>query len=146
MTKYDFFIAGRWRNREEIKKVLDAVRAMGKSAYCFIENPFDGDGIVFKTDSDADPEGMMAKYESIEDFYNNKTARKIFDADLQGIKDSEKFLLVLPAGKSGHVEAGLAYGLGKQCIAIGPAEQNESLYFIFDKLHSSLEDFVKEAM
>lgn len=34
-------------------------------------------------------------------------------------KISKNLLLVLPAGKAAHIEAGIAYGLGKKCYAIG---------------------------
>lgn len=44
------------------------------------------------------------------------------------------FLLVLPAGKSAHIEAGIAYGLGKKCYAIGEYDVTDSLYLIFDKI------------
>jgi len=31
MAEYDFFIAGRWRNKDTIKPVLDTVRESGKT-------------------------------------------------------------------------------------------------------------------
>lgn len=58
MAKYDFFIAGRWRNKDNIKPVLDAVRGCGKTAYCFIENEYKGEAIEFKMDDD--PEAFMS--------------------------------------------------------------------------------------
>ena len=41
-------------------------------------------------------------------------------------------MLVLPSGKSGHIEAGIAYGMGKKCYAIGEFDATDSLYNIFD--------------
>ena len=41
---------------------------------------------------------------------------------------------MLPAGKSAHIEAGIAYGLGKKCYAIGEYDVTDSLYLIFDKI------------
>ena len=52
MAKYDFFIAGRWRNKDNIKPVLDLVRSYGKSAYCFLENDYKGEIIELKMDAD----------------------------------------------------------------------------------------------
>ena len=60
--------------------------------------------------------------------------RTIFEHDLKGEKNSDNFLLVLPAGKSAHIEAGIAYGLGKKCYAIGEYDVTDSLYLIFDKI------------
>ncbi len=50
------------------------------------------------------------------------------------MENSDNFLLVLPAGKSAHIEAGIAYGLGKKCYAIGEYEVTDSLYLIFDRI------------
>lgn len=60
--------------------------------------------------------------------------RTIFEHDLNGERNSDNFLLVLPAGRSAHIEAGIAYGLGKKCYAIGEYDVTDSLYLIFDKI------------
>ena len=56
-------------------------------------------------------------------------------------------LLVLPAGKAAHIEAGIAYGLGKKCYAIGEYENTDTLYNIFETIFSDeteLEEFFKK--
>jgi len=56
-------------------------------------------------------------------------------------------LVVLPAGKSAHIEAGIAYGLGKKCYAIGEYDATDSLYNIFEEIFenvSELETFLKK--
>ena len=61
-------------------------------------------------------------------------------------KNSENFLLTLPAGKFGHIEAGVAYGLGKKCYALGEYDTTDSLYNIFEKIfkdEKELENFLK---
>ena len=135
MSKYDFFIAGRWRNFPEVKKVLDAVRAEGNTAYCFIENLYEGSKVEFK--QDASIEEIMQRIESLpgeDDFIKH-----IFENDMQAQRDSENFLLVLPAGISGHVEAGAAYGMGMKCFAIGVPEKTETLYQIFDEIFPDID-------
>ena len=123
MAKYDFFIAGRWRNKDNIKPVLDAVRLSGKSAYCFIENSYEGEAIEFKMDED--PDVFMKKSEEMSQ--DHPFIRKIFDVDIAAERNSDNFLLVLPAGIAGHIEAGAAYGMGKKCYAIGQLEKTETL-------------------
>lgn len=59
---------------------------------------------------------------------------------MEAKKNSENFLLVLPAGKSGHIEAGVAYGMGKKCYAIGEFDATDSLYNIFEEIFSSKEE------
>jgi hypothetical protein len=104
MTKYDLFIAGRWRNADNIKPVLDMVRSNGSSAYCFIENDYKGE--VVELGMDNDPHIFMDQLEALDQ--NHPLIRKIFDIDITAERESECFLLVLPAGIAGHVEAGAA--------------------------------------
>ncbi len=128
--KYDFFIAGRWRNKDNVKAVLDVVRASGKSAYCFIENTYEGEKVEFRMDGNADD--SMKKTEAMSQ--TDPFIQKIFETDMQAEKNSENFILVLPAGIAGHVEAGVAYGAGKKCYAIGKPEKTETLYCIFEEI------------
>lgn len=130
MHKYDFFIAGRWRNKDNIKPVMDAVRESGHSAYCFIENEYEGEKVEFK--QDGDPEAFMKQSEELPQ--NDPLIRKIFDTDITAERAADNFLLVLPAGIAGHIEAGAAYGMGKKCYAIGQLEKTETLYCIFDQI------------
>ena len=128
--KYDFFIAGRWRNKDNVKAVLDVVRASGKSAYCFIENTYEGEKVEFRMDGNADD--SMKKTEAMSQ--TDPFIQKIFETDMQAEKNSEHFILVLPAGIAWHVEAGVAYGAGKKCYAIGKPEKTETLYCIFEEI------------
>lgn len=132
MSKYDFFIAGRWRNKDNIKPVLDAVRGSGKTAYCFIESTYEGERLSFNIHSKEDIEATMQASEAMAQ--DDPMIRKIFENDIHGERNSENFLLVLPAGIAGHIEAGVAYGMGKKCYAVGQPEKTETLYCIFDKI------------
>ena len=135
MSKYDFFIAGRWRNYAEVKIVLNTVRAHDKTAYCFIENLYQGSKVEFKQDDSI--ESVMQKLESLPK--DDEFIKQIFENDMQAQRDSDCFLLVLPAGISGHVEAGASYGMGKNCFAIGVPEKTETLYGIFEHIFPNVE-------
>jgi hypothetical protein len=130
----DFFIAGRWRNRDQLRAVVDVVRASGKTAYCFIEHDYEVDGV--KIDGDADPEGFMRQTEALH--HDDPLIRRIFEADLAAERAADHFLLVLPAGLAGHIEAGIAYGMGKPCYVLGTPEKTETLYCIFTQIFSDL--------
>ena len=143
MSKYDYFIAGRWRNYKEVKKVLEIVRASGKTAYCFIENLYEGSKVEFKQSDDI--EDIMQTLESLPT--DDAFIKEIFDKDMQAQRDADSFLLVLPAGISGHVEAGASYGMGKKCYAVGKPDKTETLYQIFDKIfqdNQSLKEFLND--
>lgn len=140
---YDFFVAGRWRNREGVKEVLDIVRDTGCTAYSFIENLYEGEKVEFSFEGDI--EVIMQKLESLPQ--EDPLVQKIFMTDLTAERNSDNFLLVLPAGISGHVEAGAAYGMGKKCYAVGALEKTETLYGIFEKIfpdNKALHNWLKE--
>ena len=139
MSKYDFFIAGRWRNRDNIRLVVDVVRRSGRSAYCFIENEYQNRNL--QIDVDGDPEAFMRQFESLSQ--SDPIIRKIFEVDMSAQREADEFILVFPAGIAAHIEAGAAYGMGKKCYAIGEPEKVESLYCIFEKVFESLEDLQK---
>lgn len=132
---YDYIIAGRWRNKDNIKPVLDMVRASGKTAYCFIENDYKGEAVEFS--ADGDPDAFMKQSEELPQ--DHPLIRKIFEVDMEAERAADTFLLVLPAGIAGHIEAGAAYGMGKKCYAIGQTEKTETLYCVFDKIFPDME-------
>jgi hypothetical protein len=141
--KYDYFIAGRWRNRQQVENVMNSLRSEGKKVYCFIENTYDGDGIKFETKPGADVESMMGAIENLNDWQANPTFRKIFENDIAAERNSEAVIVVFPAGFSAHMELGAAYGMGKKCYGIGKPEKAETLYLMFDEIFPTLEDFIE---
>lgn len=141
MNKYDFFIAGRARNKENILRICDLFDKNNISYYCFLKNEKDwGYGNSSQT-----PEERQKKFESLD--LKSDVVLKLFETDMEGERNSENLLLVLPAGKAGHMEAGIAYGLGKKCYAIGEYEATDTLYNIFEKIfkdEKELEEFLSE--
>lgn len=137
MSKYDFFIAGRWRNKDNILPVLEAVRGHGKTAYCFLENSYEGERLSFNINSQEEVETTMQASELMS--VDDPMIKKIFEADMTAQRDADNFLIVFPAGLNAHIEAGVAYGLGKKCYAVGQPEKTETLYCVFDKMFPDLE-------
>lgn len=139
--KYDFFIAGRARNKENILRICDIFDKHKISYYCFLKYEDQwGYGSQNQT-----PEENQQEFESLS--LKSETVLKIFRDDLEGEKNSKNLLLVLPAGKAAHIEAGIAYGLGKKCYAIGEYDITDSLYNIFDDIFANeedLDDFLQE--
>ena len=139
--KNEFFIAGRTRNKDYILKICDIFDKYNISYYCFLKN--DETMNSYGDDSQSDDERMDV-FESLD--LKSDIVLNIFNQDLDNERESKNFLLVLPAGKSGHIEAGIAYGWGKKCYAIGEYESTDSLYNIFEKIfdnESDLEEFLK---
>lgn len=132
---YDFFVSGRWRNRDNVLDLAKKIREKGFAVYCFLEASHATHRIK------NDPEEDMKKFENL-DWRNDPYVKKVFENDMNGQKNSETFVMLLPAGKSCHIEAGVAYGLGKKCILIGEQKEAESLYLIFDEIYPTVDDFL----
>ena len=139
--KYEFFIAGRTRNKENILKICDLFDKYNISYYCFLKNDATMDSFGEKEQTG---EEKMEIFEKLD--LKSDVVLKIFHEDLDNEKLSRNLLLVLPAGKSGHMEAGIAYGWGRKCYAIGDYEGTDSLYNIFENIfkdEKELEEFLR---
>lgn len=140
-NKYEFFIAGRARNKENILRICDLFDKYSISYYCFLKNEDDwGYGNKNQT-----PEEKQKEFEKLN--LKSEVVLRLFHEDLEGEKESKNLLLVLPAGKAAHIESGIAYGLGKTCYAIGEYEATDTLYNIFEKIFSNeneLEEFLSK--
>ncbi len=136
--KYDFFIAGKTRNKDNILKICDVFDEYHISYYCFLKNENTKDTYGDSTKTEAE---NMEVFESLD--LKSDIVLNIFNEDLANEKAAKNFLLVLPAGKSGHIEAGIAYGMGKKCYAIGEYDATDSLYNIFDTIFKNLDELAQ---
>lgn len=135
--KYDFFVSGRWHNRDNVLDLSRKIREKGYKVYCFLETSHNEHRVA------NDPEEDMKKFEA-RDWRSDPYIREVFEKDMEGQRKSDVFVMLLPAGKSCHVEAGAAYGLGKKCILIGEQKEAESLYLIFDEMYPDVESFLEK--
>lgn len=133
MSKYDFYVAGRWRNKDNVKQVAEAIRASGKPAYCFVDNDYKGEKVEFKQDED--PEVFMKKSEALA--HDDPLVRRIFETDMAAERAAENFLLVLPAGLASHVEAGAAYGMGKNAMPLA-SQKSQKAFMASSKKYSPI--------
>lgn len=140
-SKYEFFIAGRTRNKKNILRICEIFDKYNISYYCFLKNE-DSQGFGNENQT---PEEKQAEFEKLE--LKSDVVLNLFNQDLEGERNSKNLLLVLPAGKAAHIEAGIAYGLGKKCYAIGEYEGTDTLYNIFEKIFDNekeLDDFLRD--
>ena len=140
-TKYEFFIAGKTRNKDNILRICDIFDKYNVSYYCFLKN--DDTMNSYGEDGQTEEEKMQV-FESLG--LKSDIVLNIFKQDLDNEKACKNLLLVLPAGKSGHIESGIAYGMGKNCYAIGEYDATDSLYNIFETIFENehqLEEFLK---
>lgn len=133
----DYTIISRFRNKELCQNLVRKLQEKGKTCYDFCSIPAD------PNNPDAHPEEQMKYHENVKDFYNDPYFQAMFKRDLDGLKNAEKVILLLPAGTSAHIEAGIAYGLGKPLILIGEPEKPESLYLMFERRHKTVDEFLE---
>ncbi|MBT1636541.1 hypothetical protein FGG90_08010 [Clavibacter tessellarius] len=127
-----FFVAGSWRNRDAVAEVVTALDGVGARSYCFVHAAYDGEAAAFAVpggadDADLDAPGIL----------------RLFEQDLAALRAADRFVLVLPAGAAAHMEAGIAYGLGKPCVAVGAAERSETLHLAFEVMCAGPEDLIR---
>lgn len=138
--KYEFFIASRWRNKNEVLALAKQIREKGKVVYTFIEG--DGEKYTLKnSEGTMHPEEFMKHFEKHDQ--QDPAIREVFEVDLHALENSEKLILLLPAGKSAHIEAGIAYGMKKPCILIGEQKEAESSYCIFNETYTTPDAFLE---
>ena len=95
--EYEFFIAGRARNKESILKICDIFDKYNISYYCFLKNE---DSWVYGNKNQT-PEERQQEFESLG--LKSDIVLNLFKQDLEGEKRSKNLLLVLPAGKAAHI-------------------------------------------
>jgi hypothetical protein len=128
----DFFIAGSWRNRDGVLQVVEALERSGASTSSFVRVQYDDDASAFAEPGGADEAAL-----------DDPGIRKLFAQDLEALREADQFVLVLPAGAAAHIEAGIAFGLGKRCFAVGPVDRSETLYRIFDTMTADAAGLVR---
>lgn len=136
---YDFYIATRYRNKDDALLLAGALRERGYAVYCFAESAASTTHLGPVTASN--PDQLMQTFEARG--YDDPAIRDVFDTDLAAINTSRNVVLLLPAGNSAHIEAGIAYGLGKGLFLVGDAGKVDSLYLIFDARCATQEEFLQ---
>ena len=130
------YVASSWRNDFQ-PTVVEGLRAAGHEVYDF-RNPPNGNG-GFKW-SDIDP-----KWESWDarDFrlkLDNDVAVKGFMSDMEGLEWCDICVLVLPCGRSAHLELGWAAGSNRHTIAYLVDGEPELMYKMVDHLVTSMQE------
>lgn len=136
ISHYDFFVSGRWRNRDNVLHLTREIRSRGYKVYCFLESSHAADKV------ENDPEEQMRNIENL-NWKSDPYIKIAFENDMEAERNSDVFIMLLPVGKSCHIEAGVAFGLGKKCILIGEQKEAETLYLIFNEVYPTTNDFLK---
>ena len=102
------YVASSWRNRHQ-PSIVKLLRSWGHDVYDF-RNPPDG--------SASDWEELVKDWESwsIDEYMEalvHPLAEDGYDSDFRAMQDCDALVMVMPCGRSAHLEAGWAVGKGK---------------------------------
>jgi hypothetical protein len=134
------YVASSWRNLLQ-QGVVHTLRAAGFEVYDF-KNPPDNTGFHWREvslphDNDAADVGGYLKA------LDHPRSVEGFNADFDAMKNADTFVLVLPCGRSAHLELGWAVGAGKRtAILLEDPCTPELMYKMVDYLAPSLFDLL----
>lgn len=103
------YLASSWKNEDLVQIWADELRNMGHKVDAFVDSK--SGRYVFHFSEIGDP----SKLDCI-NFLEDSRAQKAFAEDKKWLDWCECCLLLLPAGKSAHLEAGYAKGKGKHLV------------------------------
>ena len=134
--KTDYMVIGRVRNAENMMKLVNGLQERDKTCYHCLHKP------AVPEAQDLSWQEQMDILESHSDFWNDPTHRNHFETDMNGLRNADIIVMLLPAGMATHMEAGVAYGLGKKLILVGEVEKPETLYLMFDEHYKDIDSFL----
>lgn len=131
------YVASSWRNPHQPAVVL-ALRDAGHEVYDF-RNPAPGNtGFSW---SDVDPEWKAWTPEQMVEALHHPIAEEGFNLDMSNLMAADATVLVMPCGRSAHLEAGYACGAGQTVIILQTeSAEPELMYAMADAVVHSLPD------
>jgi nucleoside 2-deoxyribosyltransferase len=131
------YVASSWRNKR-LDEVVAALRGAGHQVYDFRE---DGDSGAAFNWSDIDPQWQQWSPEEFRDNLEDPIAARGFNRDMDALANSEALLLVLPCGRSAHLELGYAIGARKPTVLLlADGQEPELMYKAVDELCLEMEE------
>jgi hypothetical protein len=124
------YVASSWRNAHQ-PAVVAALRVAGHEVYDFRE-PTPGSNGFHWTEVQAAPRPWPG--EVLREALRHPIAVAGFNSDMEALRTCDACVLVLPCGRSAHLELGWAAGAGKftTVLMLGP-EEPELMYRMLDE-------------
>lgn len=139
--KHRIYVASSWRNPHQ-PWLVQLLRDEGHEVYDF-RKPFNG--VKGFTWSEIDPNWAgwsAAKYREL--LTTSPIAARGFVSDLRAMQWADTCVLVLPCGRSAHLEAGWFCGQGKRCIILTQdGEEPELMALLATDICISVDEVIK---
>lgn len=144
------YVASSWRNRIQ-PSIIEALRAEGIDCYDF-RHPAPGDDGFSWKEVGGDGESAPGETPVGKDLVDTETyarmlahprAREGFSNDFSAMQRADAIVLVLPCGKSAHLELGWAVGAGKRtAILTQEPIEPELMYLMVDLITPDLTEIM----
>jgi len=138
------YVTSSWRNETRQQAVVAALRAAGHDVYDF-RNPAPGDH-GFSWRQCADSEQLKDPRRFRDEVLEHPVALAGFDKDMRALDSADATVLVLPCGRSAHLELGYAVGDNQRTIVLldDPMSEPELMYLMCDELCTTVEEVVQK--
>lgn len=124
------YVASSWRNNRQ-PLVVQMIRNHGYEVYDF-KNPEPGNtGFHW---SEIDPEWKNWSPEKFKEALKHPIAVDGFNRDMMALIECDVCVMVMPCGRSAHLEAGYALGAGKPLIIMLSDGEPELMYNMTDRI------------
>lgn len=148
-NKTRVYVASSWRNVAIYPVVVEAIRAMGFQVYDF-KNPGEGKrgfswGEVARSWGQPDEHWKKWTKQEYLDALETPIAQHGFKNDMEALQACDICVLVLPCGRSAHLEAGWATGAGKKTLVLwAEGEEAELMNKMHHKVCGSIDELLYE--
>lgn len=134
------YVASSWRNDYQ-QKAVQKLRGAGFEVYDF-RNPRIGDyGFQW---SDIDPAWQDWTPSQFAGSLQHNLACKGYKSDIDALRKADVVLLVMPCGRSAHLEAGFAAGRGKLLFIWIPEKCEPELMYKMGIVSPRLEEIIEQ--
>lgn len=140
------YVASSWRNITQ-QLTVHVLRAAGFDVYDF-KNPPNGHGFQWREVAWADIDFLQGNVDVEKQQYldalEHPRAEEGFHSDFDAMKNADTFVLVLPCGRSAHLELGWAVGAGKRTCIYAPEDTltPELMYKMVDHIAPTIMDLL----
>lgn len=139
LLKRRIYVASSWRNSRQ-PEVVRALRSAGHHVYDF-RNPSEGDnGFAW---SDIDPNWQMWDCPTYIRKLDHPVAVAGYEKDWSAMCWADTAVLVMPCGRSAHLEAGYFVGSGKRLIILIEQAEPELMYRMASKIVTTIPEVIE---
>ncbi len=130
------YVASSWRNTMQ-QAVVHLCRSMGHEVYDFREPTPGNHGFSWHEIDPTIPRGpadLVLPPDQIRTMLGHPAAERGFDLDMGALRWCDACVLVLPCGRSAHLEAGWAVGARKMTVGLLTEGEPDLMWKMLDRL------------